>query len=278
MAQQSSQMPNEIAADLEIDLYGDIFRCDSFSDCAAENSVRDFVLAGPKQTVPVSHFGNIGQSSLWLVLNNPKGDRTDPGVNTSPHAFGALSRADLSREAIVQIKRRFDSYFDRADRSHSLFAQWYELLDGICVAWKCISFSARGICAVDLIKCPTKADWMGYVMTTEGKKVWNRCLKDELGRRHLLRQIDFHRPPVLVFAGTQSCVRRPWRGTKNNRLNALAKERNSKIIKSVWSMDKPRRISIGLESQRLIQKLDPASLQSERSCLQTLLDNWAPAP
>jgi hypothetical protein len=39
-------MPNEIAADLEIDLYGDIFRCDSFSDCAAENSVRDFVLAG----------------------------------------------------------------------------------------------------------------------------------------------------------------------------------------------------------------------------------------
>jgi hypothetical protein len=268
-------MPSEKVSDSETSLYAEIFRCESCSDCKAPKGVIDFVAVGPRQTVPVSHFGKISQSAVWLILNNPKGDRGDPAVSISPGEFGANSRATLSQDAIVAIKKRLDSYFERSGQSHTFFARWIALLDGIRVDGQGVTFGGGGICAVDLIKCPTAGDWMGYVMTPEGKTVWDKCLRHEPGHRYLLRQIELHRPAVLVFAGTQACVNRPWRGSKNTQLSSLADRIGSTIIENVWTLDHPRRISIGLKSQRFIQTLSSTLLQREQCHLQTLLDSWA---
>lgn len=267
-------MPNEIASDTETSLYAEIFRCQSCLDCKAPKGVIDFVAVGPRQTVPVSHFGNISQSAIWVILNNPKGDRRDPAVSISPHEFGANSRATLSQDAIAVIKKRLDSYFEQSGQAHSFFAQWMALLDGIRVNGQQVAFRHGGICAVDLIKCPTVGDWMGYVMTPEGKAVWGRCLRDESGNRYLLKQIELHQPRVLLLAGTQGCVNRPWRGSKNSQLSCLADQIGSTIIEDVWTLDHPRRISVGLKSQRFIQTLSSNSLKREQGHLQTLFDSW----
>jgi hypothetical protein len=211
----------------ELDLYARIFRCESCSAFTARDGVASFAARGPEQTIPVSHFGNISRSPLWLILNNPKGDRLDPAVSTSPRDFRASARADLSGEAIASIKTHFDEYFQPGSPINEFFNGWIRLLDGIRLNGQILTFSGGSICAVDLIKCPTRSGWMGYVMTPEGKRVWDNCLRYDDGNRFLLRQIDLHRPRVLVFAGTQNCVGSDWRGTADREMNVVVRSSDS---------------------------------------------------
>jgi hypothetical protein len=96
-------MSSENTSDTETNLYAEIFRCQSCSDCTAPKGVIDFVAVSPRQTVPVSHFGNISKSAIWVIFNNPKGDRGDPAVGISPREFGANGRATLSQDAIAPL-------------------------------------------------------------------------------------------------------------------------------------------------------------------------------
>lgn len=268
-------MPRESDATSELDLYGSIFRCESCSNFTGVHGVATFAARGPDQTIPVSHFGNISRSLLWLILNNPKGDRLDAAVGTSPRSFGASSRAMLSNGAIATVKTHFDHYFQPGARISEFFRPWIDLLDGIRLDGQTLSFSGGRICAVDLIKCPTRGSWMGYVMTPEGKRVWKNCLQHHQGNRFLLRQIDIHQPRILLFAGTQRCVGRDWRGSADRSLNSLARESNSLLIKGVWTLGTRQRISIGLASQRALDRLDSPLVSMERQHLQKVLDAWA---
>jgi len=259
----------------ELDLYGDIFRCESCSDLTGPDGVATFAARGPAQTIPVSHFGDISRSPLWLILNNPKGDRLDVAVGASPRSFGSSGRAALSAASIASVKTHFDRYFEPGARISEFFKPWIDLLDGIRLDGRTLSFSEGRICAVDLIKCPTRDSWMGYVMTPEGKRVWDNCLRHDRGNRFLLRQIDLHRPRVLLFAGTQRCVGRDWRGSANRSLNALVRQSDSRLIESVWTLDARQRVSIGLASQRVLDRLDLQFVNAERQHLQKVLDAWA---
>ena len=267
-------MPDNSRTTSELDLYGSIFRCESCSDLTAVDGVAPFAAPGPGQTIPVSHFGDISISSLWLILNNPKGDRLDEAVGTSPTSFGASRRAVLSDEAIASVKAHFDGYFRTGAGINAFFRPWIDLLDGILVDGEALTFSGGRMCAVDLIKCPTRAGWMGYVMTAEGKRVWDNCLRHDHGNRFLLRQIDLHRPRILLFAGTQNCVGRDWRGRTDQQLNTLARASKSVLIKGVWTCDVHQRISIGFASQRALDKLDSQVVRKEHQHLQMLLDAW----
>jgi hypothetical protein len=269
-------MAPDSSAASEIDLYGDIFRCESCSNLTDVHGVASFAARGPDQTIPVSHFGDISRSALWLILNNPKGDRRDAAVGASPRSFGASTRAALSTASITSVKKHFDHYFQPGARISEFFRPWIDLLDGLRLDGEALNFSDGRICAVDLIKCPTRDSWMSYVMTPEGKRVWENCLRHDQGNRFLLRQIDFHQPRILLFAGTQRCVGRNWRGSANRGLNALARQSNSLLIKSVWTLDARRRVSIGLASQRVLDRLGSQLINVERQHLQKVLDAWAP--
>lgn len=93
--------------------------------------VAAFAARGVEQTIPVSHFGDISRSPLWLILNNPKGDRHDAAVGTVPRSFGAPDRSTLGSAAIASVKTHFDRYFQPGVRINEFFGPWIALLDGI---------------------------------------------------------------------------------------------------------------------------------------------------
>ncbi|HDQ05097.1 MAG TPA: hypothetical protein ENN36_00045, partial [Candidatus Bathyarchaeota archaeon] len=54
-------------------------------------------------TIPVSHFGDISNSKIWVITTNPKGDRTDPLVGLAVEKFGKKDRALLKESDIEDI-------------------------------------------------------------------------------------------------------------------------------------------------------------------------------
>lgn len=253
-------------------IYYDLYRCQSCIDLLDPSGVAPFCQPGNDQTIPVSHFGNIDESLIWVVFNNPKGDRRDSNVGAIPRHFGATRRLTLSKDAVQKVKTHFDQYFNAESNSHEFFSKWKFLLNGLRINGKAVTFNNGGICAVDLIKCPTVKSWMGFVMKSEGKKVWDNCLKNPKGNIFFLKQIDYHKPAIIIFAGTQSCVKMSWKGRKNKELSCFAN--NSKVIKDIYSIEKPKRLSLGLHSQRNIEYLTEESLREEKRIIQATIDTW----
>ncbi len=150
-----------------MNLYCDLYRCEACIDLLAPEGVSSFCQPGEFQTIPVSHFGNIEDSLIWVVFNNPKGDRNDPNVGATPKQFGSARRATLSENAVQKIRIHFNQYFQTKLSDHKFFQKWKLLLNGLRINGKTVTFENGGICAVDLIKCPTTSSWMGFVMTCE---------------------------------------------------------------------------------------------------------------
>jgi len=255
-------------------LYYDLYRCESCSDLLDPHGVAPFTKPGNAQTIPVSHFGNTDESLIWVVFNNPKGDRNDPNVGATPRQFGATRRATLSEDAVHMIKNHFDQYFETASNCHEFFQKWRSLLNGLRINDKTVTFENGGICAVDLIKCPTASAWMGFVMTSEGQKVWDNCLREPDGNKFLLRQIEYHKPLMIIFAGTQSSVKKAWKGAKNRELSFLVSNTGSKVVKEVYTIEQPKRLSLGLYSQRQIELLREDDIQREKRTIQLTIDRW----
>jgi hypothetical protein len=255
-----------------MNLYHDLYRCESCSDLSDPNGVAPFTNPGPAQTIPVSHFGDIDKSLIWVIFNNPKGDRSDPNVGTTPGMFGAAGRTTLSASDAQRVKERFDRYF--AAKCHAFFEKWKTLLNGLSIKDEKLTFENGGICAVDLIKCPTAGSFMGFVMKPEGKKVWDNCLRAPDGNKFLLKQIEHHRPTVIIFAGTQTSVKTAWKGERNRELSSLVNQSSSVLVKTIWTLTSPKRLSVGLHNQRWKKLLDKDALNNEKKVIQSVINRW----
>jgi hypothetical protein len=193
-----------LSSDEEI-LYGKIYRCESCSHFSDPNGVFPFASRSAPlgQTVPVSHFGNIRTALLWLLLTNPRGtDRSDSNVGLLAGKFAANRGAILPTD-VPTIFQHFSNYnFDIS--SPDFWEPWKALLNDIRIGEKEVRFDSGGICAVDLIKCPTRGGWMGYVMKKEGKEVWENCHCSTKRNGHLFlaQQIQLHKPLIVIRPGT----------------------------------------------------------------------------
>jgi hypothetical protein len=265
-----------------VHLYHDLYRCVSCSEYTDPNGVAPFTNPGAGQTIPVSHFGNIDKSKIWVVFNNPKGDKSDPNVGATPRQFGAEGgRLSLSATNAQKVKEHFDRYFTNGG-GHKFFEKWKTMLNGLNIKGEVLTFENGRICAVDLIKCPTVGSFMGYVMKPEGQQVWDNCLRDPQRNKFLLKQIEHHTPPVIIFAGTQTSVKGAWKGDKDKKrvinieMASLIKKSSTALIKDIWTMKSPQRLSFGLQGQRKIESLDNEALCNEKNIIQSVIDKWLP--
>ena len=55
-----------------------------------------FVNNGSQQTIPVSHFGDIENADIWLILTNPKGDLNDSNVGHLVGNYDVTGRENLT--------------------------------------------------------------------------------------------------------------------------------------------------------------------------------------
>jgi len=236
--------------------------------------VHNFAGRAPSQTIPVSHFGDIDHAKIWLILTNPKGDRNDPNVGHLVSLYDANNRSTLSKVNVEEIFKHFSSYFDRPN-VHQFFAPFMRLLDNLVVAGHHCTFQNGGVCAVDLIKCPTIVDWQQYVRTNEGKKVWDNCLgrvRAQGSNHFITRQIQQHQPLVLIFAqSTYGLVGSEYKGNSQRVLNsAISLMAGGKYISNVFLLENPKRISIGLHGTRMMNNCfaSPTNMKALHDTLQ----------
>lgn len=257
-----------------IDLYGDIYRCEDCSRFTDPIGVMPFAGRGPNQTVPVSHFGDITTAKIWLVLTNPKGDRNDRNVGHLVSNYGVPNRSSFTDNDAHRIQDHFNRYFHQSD-IHAFFARHIRMLDGLELFNHRLTFQNGGICAVDVIKCPTISDWQRYVRTGEGKDVWCNCLGRVRtpGPNHFfLRQLNFHKPAVLIFTqSTHTLVSAGVRGAPNGRLMHFASNRH---ISHVFLSEQKEQVSVSLCKTRMLnQCLDSVKeTQNLHQSIQTIVN------
>src|SRR5450759_935439 len=140
--------------------YKSIYRCTccSGSDYTDPDGVCEYAANTLRQTIPVSHFGDIENAKIWLILTNPKGDRGDGNVGHLVTNYNLTGRENLTDEHFAIIFQHFSEYF-KLPSVHPFFNFYMNLLDYLIVGNQSCTFQNGGICAVDLIKCPTVKDW-----------------------------------------------------------------------------------------------------------------------
>jgi len=268
----------------EADLYEAIYRCESCSHLTDPKGVFPFASRSAPlgQTVAVSHFGNIRTALVWLLLTNPRGsDRNDSNVGLTVQRF-ATNRSQIAPSDVPRILQHFSDYdFDTS--SPDFWEPWKKLLDGLTIRGKELSFKSGGICAVDLIKCPTIGGWMGYVMTGEGKEVWANCheLKQQMGHHFLARQIKLHEPLVLIRPGTAFNgkgnvptflgEKRDWIPRK---LNSLFTRGPNNYVQDVRCLTHRLTIELGGAGDAESVSLDTNRRAICRDTTQRIIDTW----
>jgi len=255
-------------------LYESIYRCIccASTDYANPDGVCEFATKSPRQTIPVSHFGDIENAKIWLILTNPKGDHNDSNVGHLVSNYNVRGRENLTVDHVDLIFQYFSTYFQR-DRIHPFFNPFMALLDGLIVDGHVCTFQNGGICAVDVIKCPTIKAWQQFVRTVEGKKVWHNCLGRVRapGPNHfIIEQIKSHEPPILIFAQTTAgLIGVEYKGDGIGTLQGFDE------IKIFRKQD-PRRLSIALgRMQNLYYYLnqDRDSTQTLHNTIQKVISN-----
>lgn len=260
-------------------LYSSLYRCEDCKNAINPNGVFYFVNGRTSQdadgklpiTIPVGQFGDIVNAKIWVVLTNPKGDRSDPLVGLPVNKFNVKRRKQLKDEDIQEIFRLQSNYFKNG-KGHPFFSPILELLEGMKMGNHQISVYSGDVCFVDAIKCPTEKAWMGFVMTDEGKEVWDNCLRKK--NKFLEKQIDFHQPKIILFYGTAGLIKAKKRGKKikdspifSKKLKLTARHVHSegeiKRISIDFSNTKYPLLSVNEKSQVknfLIQNLNHVSL------------------
>lgn len=200
-----------------LEFYSRLYRCEDCKEITNPKGVFNFVNGRGKPstpsyfppTIPVSHFGDIANSILWIVTTNPKGDRTDPLVGLNVHQFSVNSRSDLREFDIKSIFETQCNYFVNR-RGHLFFNVFFKLLEGIKYRQQILSFRTGDMCFIDAIKCPTEIAWQGFVRSKEGKQVWDNCLR--IKNKFLQRQLELHKPKIVVYYGTGSLIKVRYKG------------------------------------------------------------------
>jgi len=201
--------------------YSKLYRCEDCKEVRNPQGVYYFVNGkGLPQsaeyfppTIPVSHFGDILNSKLWVVTTNPKGDRSDPLVGLNVDKFGVEGRTYLKKPDVESIFAIQCEYF-RGDIKtwHPFFLTFVKLLEGIRLGGENLSFQSGDVCFVDAIKCPTEIAWGSFVRSADGKEVWNNCLR--IRNKFLLRQLEMHRPKKVLYYGTGALIRVGQKGKR----------------------------------------------------------------
>ena len=261
--------------------YHELYSCLNCSGARSGDGVLPFVQTGPDQTVPVSHFGNISAAKIWLVPVNPKGDRKDSNVGFRPAAF--VSRSSLTHDQTQETFDHFSAYFQRPI-THQFFSPWIQLLEGIELGGKPQSWFTMdndengGVCAVDLVKCPTLKDWGSFVRKQpnqrDKKLIYLNCFEDAGPGRFLKRQINLHQPRVLIFADTASYLTENRLINKDNELFRLWPNSSAVHRTGVWTFGSPAILSIGLGSVAKIRAASPSGLTELRDTMQTIIHAW----
>jgi hypothetical protein len=256
-----------------LSFYGQQYRCMACSAATSPNGVLPFVRSGVDQTLPVSHFGEICTAKIWLIPTNPKGDPTDSNVGFKPTGF--VNRQVLTDKQVEEAFEHFSGYFRRPS-SHSFFRPWIELLNGIELRGEPQSWEGGGICAVDLIKCPTLIDWGSFVRKRENASdkdlIYLNCFGDAGPGRFLKEQIDLHKPKVLVFADTASYLVENRRINKDGDLFNRWPTDVATYRTGVWTFG--TRLSIGLGAVRHIRDGDSDLLKRLRDAVQLIIRAW----
>jgi hypothetical protein len=233
--------------------YKSIYRCISCSgpDYTDPSGVFDFAANSSQQTIPVSHFGDIENAKVWLILTNPKGDRNDSNAGHLVSNYRVPGRENLTDKHVNEIYHHFSSYFQRMG-VHRFFIPYMNLLDNLIVKGHICTFNNGGICAVDVIKCPTVRDWQYVVRTYEGRKVWRNCLERIRNpgiNDFILKQIKRHNPPVLIFAqSTTGLIGQTHRGHGNGTLQGFD------TMKIFTRNQHPKRLSMSLGSNNQLME------------------------
>jgi len=201
--------------------YSRLYRCEDCKEIRNPRGVYYFVngKGTPRSpeylppTIPVSHFGDIAHSKIWVVTTNPKGDREDPLVGLNVHKFGVRSRTHLTESDINSIFEIQCDYFrDSNSKWHPFFSTFVKLLDGIRLGQQSLNCRSGDVCFVDAIKCPTEIAWGSFVRSDEGKQVWNNCLRFQ--NKFLSRQLELHKPRIVLYYGTGSLIKVSQKGKK----------------------------------------------------------------
>lgn len=260
------------------EFYSRLYKCEDCKEIRNPDGVHQFVKGrGTPQspgylppTIPVSHFGDIVKSKIWVVTTNPKGDRSDPLVGFYVQKFGVSRRAYLK---VSDIKSIFDiqcGYFrENKRRWHRFFLSFVGLLDGIRLGKHGLSFQSGDVCFVDAIKCPTEIAWGSFVRSEEGKQVWNNCLR--VKNQFLLKQLEIHKPKIVLYYGTGSLVKVDQKGRK---VEESARFSNSLKLQTrhLYSEGRLERISIEFSKANL--NLPQAELNNVRDFITKNLSDY----
>ena len=201
--------------------YSRLYRCEDCKEIRNPRGVYYFVngKGTPRSpeylppTIPVSHFGDIANSKIWVVTTNPKGDMEDPLVGLDVHKFSVGSRTHLTESDINSIFEIQCDYFrDSNSKWHPFFSVFVKLLDGIRLGQQSLSFRSGNVCFVDAIKCPTAVAWGSFVRSGDGKQVWNNCLR--VKNKFLPRQLEIHKPRIVLYYGTGPLIKVGQKGKK----------------------------------------------------------------
>ena len=125
---------------------------------------------------------------------------------------------------------------------------------------------------------------MGYVMTKEGKDVWENCHCSTKRNGHLFlaQQIQMHEPQIVIRPGTAFNGRGntpTYLGTKRGpiprKLNALIAG-PCNYVKGVRCLDTPRRLTIELGGASKVNGLMKDALCRQRShaTVQEIIETW----
>ncbi len=237
--------------------YSKLYRCEDCKEIRNPQGVYYFVngKGTPRSpeylppTIPVSHFGDIANSKIWVVTTNPKGDREDQLVGLNVHKFNVRNRTHLKEADVNSIFRIQRDYFrDSNTQWHPFFSVFVRLLDGIRLRQQSLSFQSGDVCFVDAIKCPTATAWGSFVRSSEGKQVWNNCLR--VRNTFLPRQLEMHKPRIVLYYGTGALVKVAQKGKK---VEESARFSNSLKLQTrhLYSNGRLERISIEFSKANL---------------------------
>ena len=204
-----------------LEFYSRLYRCEDCKEIRNPRGVYYFVngKGTPRSpeylppTIPVSHFGDIANSKIWVVTTNPKGDREDPLVGLNIHKFGVRSRTHLKESDInCTFEIQCDYFRDSNRKWHPFFSTFVNLLDGIRLGQQSLNFRLGDVCFVDAIKCPTEIAWGSFVRSDDGKKVWDNCLR--VKNKFLQTQLEMHKPKIVLYYATRKLIKVFHRGKK----------------------------------------------------------------
>jgi len=242
---------------MDSELYSRLYRCEDCKEIRDPNGVFYFINGKGEPssrdylhvTIPVGHFGDVVNAKVWVILTNPKGDRNDSLVGLSVDQFGVTRRSQLKDEDVKSIFNSQCEYFKQnKNKWHPFFLPYVELLEGIKVGNQPISFGSGDVCFVDAIKCPTQKAWMGFVMSDEGKKVWDNCLRKR--NMYLVKQLELHQPKIVLFCGTSGLIKAKNRGVKIEESRTFSKKLKL-TIRHIISEGQLKQISIDFSNTKV---------------------------